>query len=229
MKKIGILICGHVRDELVGRHGEYGRFFERLLADDDFTFIDYFAIDRKLPDNVNDCDAYILTGSAHGVYEDLAFIPPLEDFIRRAYEASVPQVGVCFGHQILAQALGGKVAKFEGGWGLGVHNYTFDLGEGEKTIPLNAVHQDQVIEKPKEAIVIGSSVFCRNAALSYGRRAISFQPHPEFDASFMRDLIELRRGKTFPDSQAELALTSLSDPVANDEVAIYIKKFLRNI
>lgn len=227
MRKIGILICGHVREEIVGKHGEYGNFFKRFLADEAFRFIDYFVVDGDFPKTVDECDAYVITGSAHGVYEAHAFIPPLEDFIRRAYAKEIPQVGICFGHQILAQALGGRVEKFTGGWGLGVHDYaTFWNGE-EAHIKLNAVHQDQVVEKPRDATVIASSEFCRNAALAYGNKAISFQPHPEFDTDFMVDLIELRRGKSFPEEIVNGALESLGQPVENHKIADFIKTFIK--
>lgn len=227
MIKIGVLICGRVRQEIVGKHGEYGGFFERLINNDGFTFVDYFVVDGDFPDSVHACDAYILSGSAHGAYEDHAFIPELEDFIRKAYAQGIAQVGICFGHQIMAQALGGKVVKFDGGWGIGVHAYEMDLGNGPTTINLNAVHQDQVVEKPAEATVIGSSKFCENAAFAYGDKAISFQPHPEFDPDFMKDLITLRRGKSFSEKQSDDAIASLSTDTANSEIAAYIRDFLK--
>lgn len=227
MLKIGILICGHVREQIVGKHGEYGVFFRRLLSDEAFSFADYFVVDGDFPEKVEDCDAYILTGSSHGAYEDHAFIPVLEDFIRKAYAKGVPQVGICFGHQIMAQALGGRVEKFSGGWGLGVQSYTMDLGAGSREIKLNAIHQDQVVERPEGACVIGSSPFCENAALAYGDKAISIQPHPEFSADYMADLIDLRREKTFPRPLAEAASASLGQPTDSKDIAGFIKAFLK--
>jgi len=227
MKKIGILITGHVRDELVEAYGEYGGFFERLIGLDGFEFQDYFVVDLQFPESINECDAYILSGSAHGAYEDHAFIPPLEQFIRDAYGANIPLVGICFGHQIMAQALGGKVVKFEGGWGLGVHDYQMDLGNGAEPIRINAVHQDQVVELPEDAKVIGSSPFCENAAIAYQDKAISFQPHPEFNADFMNDLIAVRRGLTFSDELSNDAIGTLGIPVDNDRIAAYIRNFLK--
>ncbi|MEP4703468.1 MAG: type 1 glutamine amidotransferase [Hyphomicrobiales bacterium] len=232
MHKIGLLICGHVRKEITDKHGEYGDFFKRFLADDDFTFVDYFVVDGVFPEKVDECDAYVVTGSAHGAYEDHAYISPLENFIRAAYAKEIPQVGICFGHQILAQALGGRVEKYDGGWGLGVHNYSMsleELGDNTKTLKLNAVHQDQVVEKPRDAEVIASSEFCQNAGLLYGKKAISFQPHPEFDADFMRDLIELRKGKSFSENIADDALESLAQPVGNNKISKMIKGFIKRV
>jgi len=226
MKKIGVLVTGHVREELVEAYGEYGGFFEKLIGNDGFVFEEYFVVDQSFPNSVEDCDGYVLSGSAHGAYEDHAFIPPLEDFIREAYQKGVPLVGICFGHQIMAQALGGKVVKFEGGWGLGVQDYQLDLGDGPQSLLLNAVHQDQVVERPKEARVLGSSSFCENAALAYEGKAISFQPHPEFGPDFMADLIEVRRGLTFSDELSDMALATLPTKVNNQRIARYIRDFL---
>ena len=127
----------------------------------------------------------------------------------------------------MAQALGGKVVKFAGGWGLGVHDYTIDLGNGPEPIRINAVHQDQVVELPKEAKVIGSSPFCENAAIAYQGKAISFQPHPEFGPDFMNDLIEVRRGLTFSDELSNDAIGTLGTSVDNDRIADYIRDFLK--
>ena len=226
MKKIGVLITGHVREELVEAYGEYGSFFEKLIGRDGFEFQDYFVVDQEFPKSIDECDAYVLSGSAHGAYEDHAFIPPLEDFIREAYAANTLLVGICFGHQVMAQALGGKVVKFGGGWGLGVHDYKIDLGNGPEPIRINAVHQDQVVELPKDAKVIGSSPFCENAAIIYQGKAISFQPHPEFNPDFMNDLIEVRRGLTFSDELSNEAIETLGTSVDNDRIAAYIRDFL---
>lgn len=227
MKKIGILICGHVREEIVGKHGEYNVFFKRLLKEGDFTFVDYFAVDNQFPENVAECDAYIITGSAHGAYEDHAFIPPLEDFIHLAYKENIPQIGICFGHQILAQAMGGKVVKSERGWGLGIHKYRLKTEQGEKEIQLNAVHQDQVIEKPEMARLICTSDFCENAGLAYGNKAISFQPHPEFDKDFMFDLINLRAGKSFSKELADKALFSIEEKEEGNVIGDLLIEFLK--
>lgn len=229
MLKIGILICGHVRKEIVGKYGEYGGFFRRFLGEDNFDFAEFMVVENVFPENIEACDAYVLSGSRHGAYEDHAFIPPLEDFIRQANARRVPLVGICFGHQIIAQALGGKVEKFSGGWGIGVHDYAIDLGTGLKTMSLNAMHQDQVVVKPEGARVIGTSAFCKNAALAYGDHIVTFQPHPEFDASFMRDLIHYRRGTSFDESFADAAIQGLARPTSSGEIAHYVRRFLKDV
>ncbi len=188
--KIGILVCGHAIDEVAQTHGDYGDWFVNLLAGHGFTFKIYEVVDMEFPAGIDEADGWLLTGSRHGAYEDHAFIPLLEDFVRAAYAAAVPMVGVCFGHQLIAQALGGKVEKYKDGWAVGRQEYSFaDHGD----VALNAWHQDQVSELPEDARVIAGNDFCKYAGLVYGDRAYTIQPHPEFSNPIMAEYIKLRR------------------------------------
>lgn len=220
---IGILQTGHAPDALVARSGTYPDMFMRLLADQGFQFRTYSVVDMEFPASIRDCDGWLLTGSRHGAYEDHPFIAPLEVFIRDAYAARVPLVGICFGHQIIAQALGGRVEKFKGGWSVGPQDYQF----GGETIRLNAWHQDQVVERPKGAEVIGCSDFCDNAALIYGDRAFTVQAHPEFDPEFIGGLIDKRGPGVVPDAQLQAAREKLSKPLGSGLIARQIGDFFR--
>ncbi len=223
--KIGILVCGRPPEELRERHGEYDGMFERFLDGRGFTFDSYAALDGEIPADVHAAEGWLITGSRYGVYEDHDWIPPLEDFLRRAYARSVPIVGICFGHQILAQALGGKVEKFSGGWSVG--GETYDLDGLGPTMRVMAWHQDQVIEKPAEAEVAGSTSFCRFAALSYGDKAYTIQPHPEFQADYVSDLIAMRRA-ILPDAVVTKALASLDQPLSSPAIADRIEQVFKH-
>jgi GMP synthase (glutamine-hydrolysing) len=222
--KIGILETGHVPEGLVDEHGSYPDMFARLLAGKGMTFRTYTVVDGHFPKSIHECDGWLITGSRHGAYEPHAWIPPLEDFIRKAYAANVPLVGICFGHQIMAQALGGKVEKFAGGWGVGPITYRTKSGQ---RFDLHAMHQDQVVEKPPEAEVTASSDYCENAAFAYRGKAISFQPHPEFSSGYMRDLIEARKGTVIPADQAEKALEKTGNRTDDSIIAAQIAEFFR--
>ncbi len=224
MMKIGILVCGRPPEELRERHGAYDAMFSRFLDGRGFTFDSYAALDGELPDDVLAADGWLITGSRFGVYEDHDWIPPLEDFLRRAYAASVPIVGICFGHQLLAQALGGKVEKFSGGWSVGGETYALD-GLG-KEMRVMAWHQDQVVEKPPEAEVAGSSAFCRFAALAYGTKAYTIQPHPEFLPDYVGELVEARRN-ILPEEVTRKALGSLGQEISSPLVADKIEQVFR--
>lgn len=220
--RIGILQTGRAPDDLKTRHGDYDAMFRRLLDGRGFSFETYPVLDGVLPGHVNEADGWLITGSRHGVYEPHPWIAPLEAFLRDAYAQGVPLVGICFGHQILAQALGGRVEKFVGGWSAGVESYRFDGEPCE--IPLVAWHQDQVVEKPPGAEVIATSAFCRYAGLAYGRRAMSFQAHPEFDLDFGRDLLAAR-ADLLPQEVAQRALASLHRAPTSEPIAAMISNF----
>jgi len=222
--KIGILQTGRSPDELRERHGDYDAMFRRLLGGQGFEFQTWVALDGELPDEVHAADGWLVTGSRFGVYEPHDWIAPLEAFLREAYAQGVPIVGICFGHQILAQALGGTVRKFDGGWSAGVEHYDLHgFADGAEII---AWHQDQVIEPPPGAQVIGSTPFCRYAALAYDDKALSLQPHPEFTPEFVADLIVARRG-VIPPEVGERAGNSLPGELSTAAVANMIGEFFR--
>lgn len=220
--KIGILQTGRAPESLQAQHGDYDAMFRRLLAGRGFEFQTWSVLDGDLPDDVHAADGWLITGSKFAVYEDHPWIPPLEAFLRDAYAAAVPIVGICFGHQILAQALGGRVEKFAGGWSVGPVEYR--SGEGEPAGRLMAWHQDQVVEAPPMATTVGGTDFCRHAMLRYGDRAMSLQPHPEFTAAFLADLLEAR-GAVLPADLAARARGKLALPTTSDAMADQITEF----
>jgi GMP synthase (glutamine-hydrolysing) len=222
--QIGILQTGESPDALRADMGDYPDFFETLLADRGLTFRRYAVLRMDFPKDVSDCDGWLITGSRFGAYEDHAFIPPLEDFIRAAYAAHVPVVGVCFGHQIIAQAMGGKVEKYQGGWSVGPTEYDFG---GEK-VTLNAWHQDQVVAKPDSATVIASTDFCANAALLYDDRMFTVQPHPEFRKEFVEGLIKFRGPGLVPAQVLADATGRIDTPTDSPSMADRIAQFFLN-
>lgn len=221
--KIGILQTGHAPDELQPLHGTYPEMFEELLHNQGFSFETYPVVDGIFPPNPQAANAWLITGSKHGTYEDHDWIPPLENFIREIVASGQPLIGICFGHQIIAQALGGKVEKFPGGWAVGHQTYDF----GGVPLSFNAWHQDQVTERPEGTIVLASNDFCENAALLYGDQILTVQPHPEFDATFIAGLIETRGRGTVPDDILDAALANLDKPTASQSFADQMADFFR--
>ncbi|WBU60555.1 type 1 glutamine amidotransferase [Paracoccus albus] len=222
--QIGILQCGQAPEALKEQSGDYPDMFIRLLSESGFDFRNYHVEAMEFPASVHEADGWLLTGSRHGAYEAHEFIPPLETFIRDIYAAAVPMVGICFGHQIIAQALGGKVEKFKGGWSVGAQDYNF----AGQTLTLNAWHQDQVTRLPESARVVGKSSFCENAALIYPGRAFTVQPHPEFRDEFVEGLINTRAKGVVPDELLDTAREKMGGKRDSDIIATQIADFFRS-
>lgn len=221
--KIGILQTGHAPDAMRPQTGDYSDLFERLLAGRGFEFKTWSVVDMDFPAGPSDADGWLLTGSKHGAYEDLPFIAKLEDLVRDIYAANVPMVGVCFGHQLIAQALGGKVEKFKGGWAVGLQDYDF----GGTRVALNAWHQDQVVTRPADAEICGTNDFCENAALVYGDKAFTVQAHPEFTNDFVAELAEKRGRGVVPDPLLDEVATKLDRSVDQSRLAGQIETFFK--
>lgn len=235
--KIGILETGEVAPELLGRHGDYPSMFRAMLSavDPALGFETVRVVLGEMPAGPQAADAWLVTGSRHGVYDGLPWIEPLKDFLRACVAARVPVVGICFGHQILAEALGGRAVKSDRGWGLGVQDYEIVARPGWLAgIPdhfaVNALHQDQVVALPDGATVLARSAHCAYAAIAYGDPeapdAISLQPHPEFGAGFMDELLALRAGTAFAQDLAGDARASLARPVHSADWARIIVDYL---
>jgi len=214
---LGILQTGHVPDEVKTRHGDYTALYGAMFPGRGYTLKTFSVVDGAFPDGPGDADAWLVTGSRHGAYEDHDWIPPLEDLIRAIHAAAKPLIGICFGHQIVAQALGGRVEKFVGGWAVGRRAYRV----GGREIALNAWHQDQVVALPPGATVLGSNEFTCNAMLAIGPRVLTLQPHPEFPAGVVELLIE-HRSRTVPAPLLERARNALADPADNTLVHDWI-------
>ena len=222
--KLAILETGYPPGDLADRFGSYPAMFAALLGDG-FEIETFDVQAGELPDP-NAHDAVLITGSPAGVYDDYPWIAPLMNFIRAAGGSRM--VGVCFGHQVMAEALGGHVEKSDKGWGAGLHRYSLVHGEPWIDSPVGiavpASHQDQVVIQPPETDVVAASDFTPYAGLAWtDRPAISFQFHPEFSPDFAKALIE-KRYDIVPDPDA--AIASLDAPNDNARVGGWIRRFL---
>ena len=233
MPRVTIIETGLVSPKNRELHGSYPQMFEHLIgaADDTVTFATVsIPAGEPLP-AIEGLEAILITGSSAGVYDDFQWIAPLEEFVRTAHDNKVPMVGVCFGHQLIAQALGGTVRKSEKGWGLGRHVYDVAPGNGlveGARIAIACSHQDQVITPPVGARTIMSSDFTPHAGLLYaGGTTLSVQPHPEFSLGFALACCEMVRSKGHaPDSVVTSAQASLAEPLESARLGGAITRFL---
>jgi len=223
--KLAILETGHPPGDLEEKFGSYPAMFADMLGPE-FEVESFDVPAGELPGDPAEHGAYLITGSPAGVYEPLPWIDPLCNFIRAADQAKM--VGICFGHQVMAEALGGYVEKSDKGWGAGLHHYSVVRNkpwmDGAKAIAVPASHQDQVVQQPPNTDVVTSSPFTPYAGLAWtDRPAISFQFHPEFAPGYAKALIE-KRYDIVPDPDA--AIASLDAPNDNALVAEWIRRFL---
>jgi len=196
------------------------------------TFIGFDVALREFPESVDTCDAYVITGSPNGVYDDEPWIAELMQFIRDCYEAEKKLVGICFGHQVLAHALGGHTEKSEKGWGLGMKPFDVVAEKPWMTEPagqfgLYFVHQDQVQHLPAEAELLGGNDFCPNAMFVMGNQVLGVQGHPEFTKPIMEDILVGKNG-TIADDVVKTAVSSVQNSTPdNATFAQWIVNFIQ--
>ena len=238
--KLGILQCDDVHPSLIGKHGNYPKMFihafQRVARQVDYPLLElqsYAAHRRQLPAGVSECDAYLITGSLASVYDPLPWIAPLENFIRTSYGEGQKLLGICFGHQLIAQMLGGRVCLSDKGWSVGITEnqviVTADwMQPGCQVFNTLASHRDQVIELPEGAKVLAGSDFCPFYLVQYGTNILTIQGHPEYTRPYLMDALKLRRGTTIPEERVDQATALLESrkEVDDDMVIQWLLNFL---
>jgi GMP synthase-like glutamine amidotransferase len=230
--KIGILQCDQVHEKFIAEHGPYPDMFAALLhqADPSLTFVVYDVEHDEFPQEINAADAYLITGSRHSVNDDFPWIANLEEFVRQLHSAKKKVVGICFGHQLIAKALGGKVIKSPKGWGIGmstnqITQQKYWMNPPQDNFHLLVSHQEQVVELPSDAEVLASSDFCPFYLLQIKENLITVQGHPEFSKGYSQALIEDRKA-ILGKERLEQGLMSLTIELDSSLFARWIVNFL---
>jgi GMP synthase-like glutamine amidotransferase len=233
--RVTILETGRAPGALSETYPRYPEMFAALLAEADagLRFETVALVDGAALPAPEMCEGVVITGSPAGVYDHTPWMDPLRGFIREAFATRTPMIGVCFGHQIIADAMGGDVRKSDKGWGVGRHTYDvihapeWMVGAGA-TVALSVSHQDQVITPPKGTVTLARSAHTDHAMLAYvDAPVMSLQGHPEFSDAFVAALYAARRGKSLNETQVNDAIASLSAPVDRGLVGHWMARFLR--
>lgn len=233
MYRLGLLLCDLVPEPIAERFTGYREVFrtaiERTGATVEWRMFDAF--NGELPESIDACDGYLITGSRAGIDDDFGWIARLEGVVRDIAASGRPLVGLCFGHQLIARALGGDVEKSPNGWGIGLHRHRASAQKPWMTpeLPefiLPVFHQDQVTELPPDSELLASNDHCRNFIIQFNEHTLGIQGHPEFSPDYVAALVELR-SDILPQSVQAVAIASLQTPHHNREVMRWIARFLR--
>ena len=228
---VGLLACDEVAERFRHLAGGYLQMFQTLLSPHipglRLTRFDVQAGD--VPADARLCDAWITTGSRASVYDDALWIRSTEHFLTTIADSDRPFVGICFGHQLLAQSLGAEVRRSAGGWGVGTLPMRIVQREAWMTPPLDTVrmqymHADQVTETPPGATLLGEAPHCPVAMFQHGPRLLGIEAHPEFPAAYARALIQDRRAR-IGEAAADDALVRVDLPTDSNVVGGWIAKF----
>jgi GMP synthase-like glutamine amidotransferase len=228
---IGILACDHVADELLGasRGRDYHHMYDEMLrgADPSIRTRAYDVVGGELPGDPGECDGWIITGARYDSYRDDPWIVALRDFIRRVREHRARLVGVCFGHQVVAHALGGR-AEPAGEWKAGPHAFTAEATpwfEGG-TVTIHAMHQDVAAVVPPGGRTIATGSTADHPMFLVDDTILCVQDHPEYDSSYIAGLVEMRRPR-MGDVVTDDALDRIASiDVDNSIVAGWLANFL---
>lgn len=235
--RIGILKADGVNPKLQPDFGEYPAMITRVLnaaatfyANDTPEFLVYDVELGEYPERINDCDGYIITGSKSSVYDDVPWVHQLLEFVRALDASRTPTVGICFGHQLLAHALGGKAEPAAVGWRVGVHHAQVTsiasfMAPNAGDFALLYSHKDQVASLPAGAVVLATSDACPNAMFQIGEHMLGLQGHPEFIKDYSRGLLALRRD-TLGESLYTSGMNSLQENTDEVMVGAWMLRFL---
>lgn len=230
--KIGILQCDSVIGKFRRRFGDYPGMFQNLFKAVDSTthFLVYDVRQGIYPGDINECDGYMITGSKESVYQLQSWIQRLQSFVIELHESRKKLIGICFGHQLIAQALGGKTEAAHQGWGIGVMANEVFANCPWMTPALNAFnlavsHQDQVTTLPQNAILLAGNDFCPNSMYRIGSHILTFQGHPEFSKGYIRALMHYRK-ELIGVGGLEQGLLSLRQPTHETSVTRWILNFI---
>ncbi len=234
--QIGILQCDSVRSTLSETYGEYPAMIEAAFraTDDSLTFKTYPSYLGVLPDDIENCDAYIITGSRHSVFDhdEELWINPLRDFIIKLNKAKKKLLGLCFGHELIADVMGGKVERADCGWQIGIHTVEITQHRDFMQPKTDALYlpmmcEDQVQSIGEEATIMAQGKNSQYAILQYGDHILTTQGHPEFTQDFAKALITLRQDE-FPSKRFEKGLASFSENQTDRETVFrWFTNFLK--
>lgn len=214
-----------------GYQAQYEPMFMGFAKESGLDIRSYRVALGEKPKSFDECSGWIISGSSKGAYDNDPWIEELISFIQECHKHKKKLAGICFGHQLIAQSLGGKTEKSDKGWGVGIREF-----QVKKEMPwmkpplLNCSllfsHQDQVTELPPGAEHLASDPFCEYQMYSMGKHVFCLQGHPEFTPEFARSRYESRREK-LGNQTYKTAMASLGAPTHRHELGQWLANFFK--
>jgi GMP synthase-like glutamine amidotransferase len=232
MKRIGLLLVGHIDAGSLHIGGDYPELYADLLQPHNIQLTTYRCDEGQLPESLSEQDGYICSPSRLSVYDDHQWLRDVEQLLRDMVAAETPYVGICFGHQLMAQALGATVQKADVGWGIGAKHYEVVEAQpwmdSTADIVLAASHQDQVMQLPDGARLMARAPYCPVGGMLIGERAWTLQVHPEFSPALADSLLATRLA-LFGEEAAEAARVTLKEPLQQNRIAGWMSRFFHQV
>jgi GMP synthase (glutamine-hydrolysing) len=199
MQKLAIIKTGSTLSEVHQRFGDFEQWFIQSLGPSRFDF-DVYAVheDQHPPADIQGIDAVVVTGSPAMVSHRHAWSERTAAWLAEFHQSQKPMLGVCYGHQLIAHALGGKVGPNPNGRAMGTRSIEILdqddqlLGRFSPQQSFQVTHVEVVLEPPSGAKVIACSPNDPYHGLHFGGLSWGVQFHPEFDIDIMACYIQLR-------------------------------------
>lgn len=232
--KLGILQTNHDKSIDVGDAfpDDAHRFRDMFdMQDDRFEYRIYMTIGGEVPQDLDEQDAFMITGSPLSVLDPHIFTDDLMDFIRRCDAAKKPLMGACFGHQAIAVALGGKVERAPQGYNVGIEDTVFTAKRDwmipdRDRLPMYVFHEDAVTQLPEGCDLLGSTEKCKIASFAKGDHIFTTQCHPEFSNAFMSCVLRSAE-QAIPEEERKAAWDSLQRPAEGAVFGLWTTEFFK--
>lgn len=232
MKRIGLLLVGHIDAGSLHIGGDYPELYADLLQPHNIELTTYRCDEGQMPESLAEQDGYICSPSRLSVYDDHQWLRDVEQLLRDMVATETPYVGICFGHQLMAQALGATVQKADVGWGIGAKHYEVvepqPWMDSTADIVLAASHQDQVMHLPDGARLMARAPYCPVGGMLIGERAWTLQVHPEFSPALADSLLATRLA-LFGEEAAASARDTLKQPLQQNRIAGWMSRFFHQV